>query len=84
MKMRIHYPPPHLGQNTRLKIKFAWFPVKITEDAVWVWLERYTAHQVYKRHELTYSGCVGYVDSDRVGKWVTIKLEARYPHYADY
>ena len=74
--------PPHLGQD-RLKIKFAWFPVKITEDAVWVWLERYTTHQVYMRQELNYSGCAGYIESDNVEKWVTIKLEARYPHYTE-
>ena len=54
MKMRTHYPP-HLGQE-RKKTNFAWFPVKIIEDRVWVWLERYTAHQVYMRQELTCSG----------------------------
>jgi len=82
MKMRIHHPP-HLGQE-RKKTKFAWFPVKIIEDRVWVWLERYMAHQVYMRQELTCSGCAGYIESDNVEKWVTIKLEARCPHYTEY
>lgn len=82
--MKIHItPPPHLGQD-RKKTKFAWFPVKITKDAVWVWLERYTAHQVYTKLELTCYGCAGYVDSDRVEKWVTVKLQARYPHKSEY
>jgi len=70
MKMHIT-KPPHLGQD-RLKTKFAWFPVKITEDAVWVWLEKYIVHQVYMKQELTCSGCAA---------WVTVKLEARYPQY---
>lgn len=70
--MKLHITkPPHLGQD-RLKTKFAWFPVKITEDAVWVWLERYIVHQVYMKQELIFV-CDGYIDSDTsTEKWVTV------------
>lgn len=53
MKWKID-PPPAI-QETRVRVVFAWLPVK-TDDNYLIWLESYVIHETYKelRHGPTW------------------------------
>lgn len=45
--MRWKIKKPLYGGEEKVIIRFAYFPVKIIREELWVWLEKYEAHYWY-------------------------------------
>ena len=46
MKFKFKGPKGPKEYDTRFRTPFAWVPVRM-KDGTWVWLERYTVHEVF-------------------------------------